>query len=61
MHQGTSASTTTTTSIPTKSMASRQEETHWDEDQRRALAHSHMRTMHELEEGDLDEIGRAHV
>ena len=55
MHQGTSASTTTTTSIPTKSMASRQEETHWDEDQRRALAHSHMRTMHELEEGDLDD------
>jgi hypothetical protein len=41
-------------STPTKSMAGRQEETHWDEDQRRALAHSHMRTLHELEDGDAD-------
>ena len=64
MHQGieptattatTATTTTTTTAIPPKTMATRQEETHWDEDQRRALAHSHMRTMQELEEGDLDD------
>jgi len=37
------------------SMAECQEASHWDEDHRRALTHSHLRTLNALEEGDSDD------